>query len=257
MELKIIQINDKINQLINLILPFFEYRDLLTTAQVNKSFNSKVKLDNRNPIKSFSSESFTSSKSLVIEYLKQNLVKRQLETLFLQFIDIKDDDLDLLNQQSKLISLSLNACHSLSTNKINSISLVSLKKLELYWMPQLKSLDFLFKAHSLIEINLSGVVSLSERSYEVMIECTSTALKTLNLTRNQSVNNKIMKLIAAKFINLEYLNLYALTKLDTSFLSCLGEELRFLDLCGNQFLVDSHIESLKGSKLTYLNLVNF
>lgn len=243
-------------------------------------FNDKIKLVNTSRvlrkillsedfISKFTSEEFlnqdkTNIKNVIKKVLKNNTNSGSsfnLKSVFLQFVnDITSEDLHLLNKNNKISELSINACHKVNQDLFNSLkNFTNLTKLELYWMPQINNLEAFFSgnnANSLVEINFSGCIGLTEKTYELMISNCSDNLKTLNLTRNLGLNDTLIKNIAKKFKKLEVLNLYALSKLNPDFLSLLGENLELLDICGNQLVVDHHIYSIKSKKIKHLNLVS-
>lgn len=247
---------------------YLDFFDKIKLINTNKRLRQEVIL-NTNITTTFSSDSIKNTNmqdkiNLLLQKIFSEKAKRhfKLKAINLLFLNtIKDEDLIYLYHQTQVTSLSISACHNISNDLIKNLKdFNSLEKLEFYWMPQLKTLEKFFinnKIKNLTDLNLSGCINLNKESYIKFIErCDATKIKKLNLTRNVNLTNSVMNRISEECVNLEELNLYALSKLETKFIEFLSEKLEVFDICGNQLLIDSDIKNMKSRKIKSLNLVS-
>ena len=164
-----------------------------------------------------------------------------LKKVILEFRDINNTHINKFT--NKLTYINLNYCQKLDDNALIHIAnnCPNLTHLELYILPKLsdKGLkEIIIKCSKLIYLNLSGCSHFTETSLSLIPKYLP-KFEFLDLTRNYGLSDKCLEDIASGCLELKYLNVYALPKLNMSFLSNIKcKNLEFLDMCGNQNVSD-------------------
>ena len=170
-----------------------------------------------------------------------NKHKNFLTKVILEFKDINNTHVNKFT--NKLTYINLNYCQKLDNDALIHIAnnCPNLTHLELYIIPYLSDeglKEVIMKCHKLIYLNLSGCSHFSEGSL-LLLPKYLPKLEFIDLTRNYGLTDKCLDEIVSGCLELKYLNLYALPKLNMSFLNHIKcKNLEFLDLCGNQNVTD-------------------
>ena len=164
-----------------------------------------------------------------------------LTKVILEFKDINNTHINKFT--NKLTYINLNYCQKIDNDALIHISnnCPNLTHLELYIIPNLndKGLkEIIMKCPKLVHLNLSGCSHFSEESL-LLLPKYLPKIEFLDLTRNYGLTDKCLDEIVSGCTELKYLNLYALPKLNMSFLNHIKcNNLEFLDMCGNQNVTD-------------------
>lgn len=237
------------------IIKFMDFQ-----SEVNFSFSTKEILIKFKTTPTLTTKNRTFKTSLLSEeeVIKRLLSNTSLTRISLQFKSVEDNHLNPILSLKKLKELTINGCHSVSDDLINSIENVEeLTYVELYWMPQLKNISKILmniskSTTNFSYLNLSGCKNINSNCFDLIAPLSK--LTFLDLTRC-SINDKQITEISIRLRLLKHLNLYAIPYLKCEFLEYLSDNIEFLDLCGNQVVEDKDVLKMKTGKLKYLNLV--
>ena len=168
-----------------------------------------------------------------------------LTKVILEFKDINNTHVNKFT--NKLTYINLNYCQKIDNDALIHISnnCPNLEHLELYIIPNLndKGLkEIIMKCPKLVHLNLSGCSHFSEESL-LLLPKYLPKIEFIDLTRNYGLTDKCLDEITTGCLELKYLNLYALPKLQMDFLNNIKcSKLEFLDMCGNQNVTDEHFK---------------
>lgn len=172
--------------------------------------------------------------------------KKFFNKIILEFKDINDTH--IFKFTDKLTYINLNYCQKIDNDALIHIAnnCPNLTHLELYIIPNIsdKGLkEIIIKCKKLIYLNLSGCSHFTGESLSLIPKYLP-KFEYLDLTRNYGLNDECLIDIVKGCEFLIYLNLYALPKLECTFLNFVNcKNLEFLDLCGNQNVSDDYFKN--------------
>ena len=164
-----------------------------------------------------------------------------LTKVILEFKDINNTHIKKFT--NKLTYINLNYCQKINNDALIHIAnnCPNLTHLELYILPNMsdKGLkEVIMKCPKLVYLNLSGCSHFGEESL-LLLPKYLPQLEFIDLTRNYGLTDKCLDEIVSGCTELKYLNVYALPKLNMTFLNHINcNNLEFLDMCGNQNVTD-------------------
>lgn len=189
--------------------------------------------------------------------LKARILCQQIQVLDFSFCaesvgDGKDLAQKMKGKFKALHTLVLDGCTDLCDEAVQSLcsSFPKLKKLSLYWTPNLTSVSICAMAEylgsHLQELNLSGLVKGTDVGVQsIATHCSE--LRSLNLTRMQDLTDAALIAIGSSLPRLSYLNLYACGKFGDPGIMAVATgcpDLEFIDVCGSDAISDAGVQSL-------------
>ena len=227
-------------------IKYIERIDYLTKYQLKytcKRIKKRIEDLKLDTILDLRNTKYQNENNTIYRILKKH--KDFLTKVILEFKDINNTHINRFT--NKLTYINLNYCQKIDNDALIHIAnnCPNLTHLELYIIPNLSDeglKEIIMKCHKLVYLNLSGCSHFSEGSL-LLLPKYLPKIEFIDLTRNYGLTDKCLDEIACGCLELKYLNLYALPKLNMSFLKIIKcQNLEFLDMCGNQNVTDEHFK---------------